>query len=165
MASLSPTDVVDVLDADVATEKRAQWEAFSFTLLGDGDVEVTNGSHEDADDHTYTVGVDKRGDVPVPAECECPADVHREPDCKHKLALATIGGATVLSAAVSFEKEPTPLSRPAAEGRTTAADKLQTDGGATDANSHSDACPNGDDRCDGPDGEGLPCFACFEVDQ
>jgi hypothetical protein len=34
--------VVDVLDADVATEKRAQWEAFEFITLGDGDVEVVN---------------------------------------------------------------------------------------------------------------------------
>ncbi len=37
-----PTVVVDVLDADVATEKRAQWEAFEFITLGDGDVEVVN---------------------------------------------------------------------------------------------------------------------------
>jgi hypothetical protein len=37
-----PTVVVDVLDADVATEKRAQWEAFEFIILGDGDVEVVN---------------------------------------------------------------------------------------------------------------------------
>jgi hypothetical protein len=73
MAELSPTDVVDVLDADVTTEKRAQWEAFSFRLLGDGDVEVVNDSHENADDHTYTVHVESG----IPSDCTCPADTYQ----------------------------------------------------------------------------------------
>jgi hypothetical protein len=41
--------------------------------------------------------------VAVPAECECPADVHRDPDCKHKVALAITGRPTVLNAALSYD--------------------------------------------------------------
>ena len=84
MAALSPTDVVDVLDADVATEKSAQWEAFEFTVLGDGDVEVVNTSHEDPDDHTYTVHVEGG----IPSDCSCPADTYQEGACKHRVAVA-----------------------------------------------------------------------------
>lgn len=45
--------------------------------------------------------------------------------------------------------------------------KSVTDGGtATVADDADvDACPNGDVRCNGPNGEDLPCFACFEVER
>jgi hypothetical protein len=84
MTELSPTDVVDVLDADVTTEKRAQWEAFEFTVLGGGDVKVVNDSHENADDHTYTVHVESG----IPSDCSCPADTYQEGACKHRVAVA-----------------------------------------------------------------------------
>jgi len=60
---------------------------------------------------------------------------------------------------------PAALSLSNPENDTTAADKLQTDGGTATVADDSDACPNGDARCDGPNGAGLPCFACFEVEQ
>jgi hypothetical protein len=86
-------------------------------------------------------------------------------DCKQKVALATVGGTTVLNAAVAAETGARALSSPNSEGVTTGADKLQTDGGTATVSEDSDTCPNGDARCDGPDGEGLPCFDCFEVEQ
>lgn len=86
------------------TLKRVQWEAHEFTVVGPHLIEVTNASYGfEKDDHSYTVGVEVRDGVAVPAECECPADVHRDSDCKHKTALAIIGGPTVLNAAVDFE--------------------------------------------------------------
>jgi hypothetical protein len=81
--------------------------------------------------------------VAVPAECECKADLYSEEyDCKHKVALASIGGPTVLNAAVEFE---TPASEAQEENSEseTAADKLRADG---------------DCECDRGD---FPCFECY----
>ncbi|MFC4407981.1 SWIM zinc finger family protein [Haloarchaeobius iranensis] len=75
---------LEVLESDEQVEKRAQWEAFEFTVLGDGDVEVLNGSHEDADDHTYTVHVEGS----VPSDCTCPAWEYQPGACKHMVAVA-----------------------------------------------------------------------------
>lgn len=76
--------VLEVLECDEQVQKRAQWEAFSFALLGDGDVEVTNGSHEDADEHTYTVHVEGG----IPSDCSCPAWEYQPGACKHMVATA-----------------------------------------------------------------------------
>ena len=76
--------VIETLDADEQVEKRAQWEAFEFTVLGDGDVEVVNDSHADADDHTYTVHVESG----IPSDCTCLADTYQEGACKHRVAVA-----------------------------------------------------------------------------
>lgn len=51
MSELPPSEVIELLDVDAKIEKRASWEAFEFTLLGDGDVEVMNGSHDEPDKH------------------------------------------------------------------------------------------------------------------
>jgi hypothetical protein len=75
--------LLEVLDADEQVEKRAQWEAFEFTVLGDGDVEVTNESHEDADDHTYIVHVESG----IPSDCTCPAWEFQPGACKHQVAV------------------------------------------------------------------------------
>lgn len=96
----------------------------------------------------------------VPAECDCPADLYREEDdCKHKVALATVGGPSVFNAAVEFDS-PTAGEMSAPK---TAADEFATDGGVPAAvdSPTVDACPNGDPRCDGPGGVGLECFACY----
>jgi len=160
--------IVEQLDFGAKTAKRVGWEAWEFSIAGPHQVEVTNASYGyEKDDHAYVVGIEKRDGVPVPAECECPADKYNEEyDCKHKVALATVGGTTVLNAAVDFENsDPATLSDSTSDGVTTAADKLQTDGGTATVSEDSDTCPNGDARCDGPDGEALPCFDCFEVDR
>jgi len=158
--------IVEQLDFDAKTAKRVGWEAWEFAIAGPHQVEVTNASYGFLkEDHQYVVGIEKRGGVPIPAECDCPADVHREPDCKHIVALASVGGPTVLNAVVNCEAEPPAFPVTDLEQVTTGTDKLQTDGGAVAADDEPDTCPNGDSRCDGPEGEPLPCFDCFEVEQ
>jgi len=63
--------------------KRAQYEAFEFTLVADG-VQVRNGSHEHPSEHEYLVNMDDG----IPASCTCPADEHYEGACKHRVAVA-----------------------------------------------------------------------------
>jgi hypothetical protein len=157
--------IVEELNFGAKTARRVGWEAFEFSVEGPHLVRVTNASYGfEKDDHSYLVGVEDRDGVLVPAECECKADrYNEEDDCKHKVALATVGGPVVLQAAVDLDN-PGPALSVSATGVTTGADKLQTDGGTTAAGD-SDGCKNGDDRCNGPDGAGLPCFDCFEVDQ
>ena len=123
--------IVEQLDFGAKTARRVGWEAWEFSITGPHQVEVRNASYGFLkDDHTYVVGIEKRDGILVPIECDCPADVHGELDCKHKVALATVGGTTVLNAAVDFES---PAAGFPVQDRdvTTAADKLQTDGGVT----------------------------------
>jgi hypothetical protein len=153
----SQKHIVEQLDFGPRTTKRVTWEAWEFTVIGPNLVEVTNASYGfQKDDHTYTVGVEERDGVALPAECNCPADMHRDPDCKHKVALATVGGPTVLNAALNVaEPAPSTDTKP-----NTVADKLRPDGGAT-----PEICPNGNERCDGPTGEAFPCFDCYDVEE
>lgn len=65
------------------TLKRAQYEAFEFSLL-DGDVLVRNCSHADPSAHEYRVTVVDT----LPATCECPADQIYDHPCKHRVAIA-----------------------------------------------------------------------------
>lgn len=158
---------VDQLSFGAKTSKRVGWEAFEFSVEAPYLVRVTNASYGfEKGDHSYLVGVEDRDGVPVPAECECKADRYNDDyDCKHKVALATVGGPVVLQAAADLDNSAARLSEPATNSVTTGADKLQTDGGTATVADDSDTCPNGDGRCDGPDGAGLPCFNCFEVNQ
>lgn len=153
-------NAIGCLSFDVRTAKRATFEAFEFTVVGSSQVEVKNASYgTEKDDHAYRVEVEERDGLAVPTECECPADVHRGPDCKHKVALASVGGKTVLNAAVAFEE-----SEPASSDRTpvTSAVNLPADGGSEALDSgEEDTCPNGDPRCEGPGGDELPCFPCY----
>lgn len=148
---------VEYLEFNTRTIKRVTWESWEFTVVGPYHVRVTNASYGYLkDDHSYTVGVEERDGVVVPAECECPADVHREPDCKHKLALATVAGPSVLNAAVAFEN-PAP-DTDAAVTVTTGADLLTTDGGVL-----AEAKP--DDRQECPECaklSDLPCWPCYQ---
>lgn len=158
--------IVEKLHFGPQTAKRVRWEAWEFTVVGPHQVEVTNASYgAEKADHAYIVGIDTHDGVVVPSECTCPADVHREPDCKHKVALATVGSATVLTAAVEYEPAARALSDTSRERMTTGAQLLQTDGGTVRANHASDptedTCPNGEPWCPGPDGAELPCFNCF----
>ena len=44
MSNLPPADVLDILDPEPMTKKRASWELFSFTVLKGERVEVVNKS-------------------------------------------------------------------------------------------------------------------------
>ena len=159
--------IVAELNFGAKTSKRVGWEAFEFSVEAPHLVRVTNASYGfKKDDHSYLVGVEDRGGVLVPSECECKADRYDEQHaCKHRVALATVGGPVVLQAAVDIDNSAAGLSLSDTDGVTTAADKLETDGGTATIADDSDACPNGDARCDGPHGEAFPCFDCFEVEQ
>ncbi|MFC7231625.1 SWIM zinc finger family protein [Saliphagus sp. GCM10025308] len=65
------------------TAKRAQYEAFEYTLVPEG-VLVRNASHETPADHEYTVTIENG----VPTHCECPADEYYEGACKHRVSIA-----------------------------------------------------------------------------
>jgi len=159
--------IVDELNFGVKTSKRVSWEAWEFTIEGPHLVRVTNASYGfEKHDHSYLVGVEEREDLYVPTECECKADRYDDDhDCKHKVALATVGGPVVLQAAVDFENAAAGFPVTTPENLTTGADKLETDGGTATVADDSDTCENGDERCNGSDGTGLSCFDCFEVNQ
>ena len=165
--SSSEKRVVEELNFGAKTARRVGWEAFEFSIETPHLVRVTNASYGfEKADHSYLVGVENRDGVLVPAECECKADRYDDDhDCKHKVALATVGGPVVLQAAMDFEKAAAGFQLPTPKGIITGADKLATDGGTATIADDSDTCENGDERCNGSDDTGLCCFACFEVDQ
>jgi hypothetical protein len=112
---------------------------FEYTIIGPRRVEVMNASYgTEKGDHSYTVDVEELDGVAVPVKCECKADEFQEEyACKHRVALATIGGPTVMNAAVEFET-PDPEK---------GADKLRADGG----------CECNKDE--------FPCFQCYLTDR
>ncbi|SDG02717.1 SWIM zinc finger family protein [Halorientalis regularis] len=139
MSELAPSEVVELLDADVTVEKRASWEAFEFTLLGNGDVEVVNTSHEEPEEHTYTVHVEGG----IPSDCTCPAFEYQNGACKHMVAVAI--REPVLGAA---SDEP----------------KMKADGGVTveaGESDHSDERPDDCDCGEWNQGLGLSCWPCY----
>ncbi|AZH24780.1 SWIM zinc finger family protein [Haloplanus aerogenes] len=71
------------LDVSTRVLKRAQYEAFEFTLEPDG-VRVRNGSYADPENHEYLVRVADG----LPISCTCPADARFAGACKHRLAVA-----------------------------------------------------------------------------
>lgn len=71
------------LETDRRTIKRAQYEAFEFSLTDRG-VLVRNASHENPANHAYLVTIEDG----LPATCECPADEHYPRACKHRIAVA-----------------------------------------------------------------------------
>ena len=162
--------IVEELNYGSKTAKRVGWEAWEFEVEKPHLVRVTNASYGcEKENHSYLVGVEDRDGLLVPSECECPADKYNEEyDCKHKVALATIGGPVVLQASVEC---PTPTVDSDGTDSTTLAERLRADGGVIAEERRDDAralieaeheCPNGEEWCSGPDADSLPCFACFE---
>jgi hypothetical protein len=142
-------NAVSLLRFGNKTAKRVAWEAWEFTVVGPNRVRVTNASYGvEKDKHSYTVELEERAGTLVPAKCECPADKWREDyDCKHKLALATVGGPVVLDAARQY--------------------------GMTRGNAHTVSAATAQHRkhdrleeCDcSPEGVGsnLPCWECYRI--
>jgi hypothetical protein len=153
---------VEYLNFGKKTIARVSWECWSFRIVGPFQVEVTNESYGYLkDDHQYIVTVEERDGVVVPAECECKADLyHEEYACKHRVSLATIGGPVVLEAAAEFLPKET-SANPTTE-TVTGAELLKSDGGVPATEAEPDTCLNGQEGCPGPDGDDLPCFACYE---
>ncbi|WP_135852644.1 SWIM zinc finger family protein [Halorussus salinus] len=124
---------LEVLESDEQVEKRAQWEAFEFTVVGDGDVEVVNDSHADADDHTYTVHVEDS----IPSDCTCPAWEYQPGACKHMVA---VGIREPVLEAASGEQP------------------VRADGGVTLEEFATKDTDEHDCWCDDHD---FPCFDCY----
>lgn len=89
--------------------------------------------------NSYLVGVEDRDGLLTPSECECPADKYNEEyDCKHKVALGTIGGPVILEASAEFQTESVDTNHP---NTSTLSDKLRIDGGATTEESSEKRSP------------------------
>ena len=71
------------LEFSSRVRKRAQYEAYEFTLTTDG-VRVRNTSYADPENHEYHVAVEDG----LPVACTCPADRKFEGACKHRVAVA-----------------------------------------------------------------------------
>ena len=96
--------VLEQIAFDIKTAKRVAWSDWAFTIVAPFEIEVQNLSYGYlAEDHTYRVMVDEQG---VPVSCTCPGFKHyHSPNGrvgKHMLAVATIGGPTLLEAARAF---------------------------------------------------------------
>ncbi|ERG96001.1 SWIM zinc finger family protein [Haloquadratum walsbyi] len=156
--------IVSDLEFDVRTSKRVAWSRWEFTVVAPFEIEVCNASYGfEKNEHTYRVMVDEQG---IPVSCTCKGFTHyHSPNgrvCKHMLAVAVIGGPTLLNAAVAFS----PHSEPSGETETeTMYERLKPDGGAPEATveteTEAETCPNDDPHCDGPDAEELCCFECY----
>lgn len=117
--------------------KRAQYEAFEFTISDDG-VVVRNCSHENPADHEYSVTIEEG----LPAECECPADARFDGACKHRVAVAI--REPVLDAAV--------------------AGTVAADGGTATEDGCHDKVADDDSDCDCDDfRDGFPCWECVRT--
>jgi len=128
---------LEVLEYDEQISKRAQWEAFEFTVLGEGDVEVVNGSHDNPEEHRYTVHVEGG----IPSDCTCPTWKYQDGACKHMVAVAI---REPLLEVVSTE--PT----------------VKADGGVTvEANTTDDFDERPEDCDCSPVMEKLPCWPCY----
>lgn len=138
---------VEYLNFGAKTAKRVTWEAWSFRLVGPLQVLVTNESYGvEKDAHAYVVAVEDVGGVIVPRECECPADRFRDDyDCKHKVALATVGGRVVMEAAAAFSTQ-------SLESSNSVEQTPVADGGRPE-----------NPKCECEELGGLACWSCYRA--
>jgi hypothetical protein len=99
--------IVSDLEFDIRTSKRVAWSQWEFTVVAPFEIEVCNASYGfEKNEHTYRVMVDVQG---IPVSCNCKGFTHyHSPNGrvgKHMLAVATIGGPTLLNAAVAFSPD------------------------------------------------------------
>lgn len=149
------------------TAKRVTWEGWEFQVIGPQQIEVTNASYGcEKAEHQYIVIVEDRNGIFVPDKCECPADQYNDNyACKHRVAVATVGGSIVIGAAMAYTSDKSSQSEP-----TTTADKIGTDGGTDITPDTADHVAGDSDAVDRPDDcdcasfitdHGLPCWACY----
>lgn len=161
--SAADKSIVNELNFGAKTSKRVGWEAWEFSVEAPHLVRVTNAAYGfEKEDHSYLISVEDRDGVLVPAECECPADKYNEEyDCKHKVALATVGGPVVLEASVNC---PTPSGNPERSNASTLSDKLRADGGATTEGVGGESKPLDAEKhgeCDCAElSNDFPCWPC-----
>jgi hypothetical protein len=149
--------VLQELAFDTKTATRVAWSDWAFTVVAPFEIEVQNLSYGHlAEDHTYRVMIDEQG---VPVSCTCPGfEYHHGPNGrvgKHMLAVATVGGLTLLEATQAFS----PIHGPTgATATTTASEKLKVDGGRSLADDSTDTeCTECAGLLD------LPCWNCYSA--
>ena len=115
--------------------KRAQYEAFEFSIVPEG-VRVRNCSHEQPSEHEYVVTV-REGH---PTCCECPADQRFDGACKHRVAVA--------------------IRQPVVEAVTSS--QVRSDGGVPSGD--DDSVDDADDGCECADlPDEFPCWECVRT--
>ncbi|SNZ15321.1 SWIM zinc finger [Natronoarchaeum philippinense] len=140
--------------------KRAQYEAFEFTIGVDG-VVVRNASHANPDEHEYVVTVEDG----LPTECNCPADANYDGACKHRVAVAI--RRPILDAAVDRQVAAdggTPISTADDSDDTINAPETPSTkelDDSTVADDVEDAEPDACDCDELPDG--FPCWECVRT--
>lgn len=128
---------LEVLEYGEQIAKRAQWEAFEFTILREDSVEVVNTSYDNPDDTRYNVHVEGS----IPSDCSCPPWEYQEGACKHMVGVAI--PEPVLKA-VSTEP------------------RMKADGGVTVEADESDHSDGRLDDCDcSLLFESLSCWPCY----
>lgn len=135
--SKTTTTPLAKLDYTNRVAKRAQYEAFEFTLTPGG-VRVRNGSYADPENHEYTVTI-RDG---IPAKCTCPADARFDGACKHRVAVA--------------------IRRPIMQA---AIDQVATDGGSQvreEVHEFDEARAGDRDECEDCL-EDFPCWECVRT--
>ena len=131
--------LTDKLEPTNRVLKRAQYEAFAFSLIN-GNVRVRNESHLDPSKHEYQVTVVNG----VPVTCECPADATYDGPCKHRVAVAI--RPDILEVATRM--------RLVADGGGTAIDNRSSE--------QSDSADSEQCDCDDLDKD-LPCWDCVRT--
>jgi hypothetical protein len=123
-------------------ERRAEWEAFEFSVPLAGRVRVQNNSYgDDSNEHEYVVAVEGGS-----AEwCTCPHHEHRDERCKHMSAVEN--QPAIMSAASASENE---IEQARADGGT----DTDTGTGADTDTDDSDEPESGDTRIN--DETGIP---------
>ncbi|PCR92665.1 hypothetical protein CP557_08085 [Natrinema ejinorense] len=140
------TNPLSKLEFTGRTAKRAQYEAFEYTLTPAG-VRVRNGSHAKPEEHEYVVTVTNG----LPIACECPADDHYEGACKHRVAVAI---RRPIIQAVTQQQLTTDGGRPLGSHE-------RTDHSGPQANSENAAST---EECDCPEtGDSFPCWNCVRT--
>lgn len=149
MPESTAAKVTEALTFGEKTAKRVSWESWSLRIVDPRKVEVTNESYGfEKDDHRYVVTVEERNGLFLPAECECPEDQYREDyDCKHKVAVASVGGPIVLGAAMAYVSE---------EQK----EALRADGGMVEVEESAEQETDDNCSCDGDD---FPCWPCYRA--
>lgn len=122
---------------------------WSLTIVDPRKVRLTNESYGfEKDEHRYVVTVEESDGVIVPVECECPADQYNEDyDCKHKVALATIGSPVVLGAAMDYKSDE---SKP----------PVREDGGVIEVDQGTEQDTDEECSCEELTDD-FPCWPCY----
>ncbi|MFC6787123.1 SWIM zinc finger family protein [Halobaculum halobium] len=153
---MTPADALRQLAPTTRVLKRAQYEAFEFSIRTDG-IHVRNASYADPENHEYLVTLSEE----IPAACTCPADARFDGACKHRVAVAI--RSPVLAAARDVS-----TTRVAADGGERGAVTPRRSPVDTDSIDEDDTPAGGGDvetpedcECDGLDG--FPCWACVDA--